>query len=296
MEFLEAVTNSAVRLMVPLLLAALGELISERAGVMNIGLEGMMAAGAFAAYVVAVQAWGVPTAILIAILAGTVVALLMAAGSVWIKGNAFLIGFALFVLVPGVTSFLYIQGGWTGGTPALPTLSIPLLSEIPVIGSALFSQNVFYYLAICLTVIVWAMFARTRTGLNIAAVGHSPATVETKGVSPRRVQTCALIACGALAGLGGAALSLGAIGSYVPDIVGGRGLIVIAIVILGRWTVSGAAAGAFLIAVLDALQLRVAEYSDIPLQLLGALPWVVVILMLIVSARMRSNAPRTLAH
>jgi general nucleoside transport system permease protein len=296
MEFLEAVMSSAVRLMVPLLLAALGELIAQRAGIMNIGLEGMITAGAFAAYVVAILAWGLPAAIVAAAVAGLAIALLMAAGTVWLKGNMILVGFALFVLVPGVANFIYLQGGWTDGTPALTTVRVPLLADIPGIGSVLFAQNVFYYLSVVATILVWLFFARTRAGLTFSAVGHSPATTETKGVSPRRVQTYALIACGALAGLGGAALALGSIGSYVPNIVGGRGLIVIAIVILGRWSVSGAVAGSFLIAILDAFKLNVAAHSDIPLQLLSALPWVVVILMLIASARMRSSAPRTLAQ
>ena len=296
MEFLEAVMSSAVRLMVPLLLAALGELIAQRAGIMNIGLEGMITAGAFAAYVVAILAWGLPAAIVAAAVAGLAIALLMAAGTVWLKGNMILVGFALFVLVPGVANFLYLQGGWTDGTPALTTVRVPLLADIPGIGSVLFAQNVFYYLSVVATILVWLFFARTRAGLTVSAVGHSPTTTKTKGVSPRRVQTYALIACGALAGLGGAALALGSIGSYVPNIVGGRGLIVIAIVILGRWSVSGAVAGSFLIAILDAFKLNVAAHSDIPLQLLSALPWVVVILMLIASARMRSSAPRTLAQ
>jgi general nucleoside transport system permease protein len=294
MEGLEILANSSIRLMVPLLLAVLGELISERAGVMNVGLEGMMAAGAFASYAAVVLGSGLPSAMLFAVLAGIAVALLMAAGSVWLKGNAILVGFALFILVPGIADFIYIQGGWTVGTPALPTLNVPLLAKIPLVGSAIFAQNIFYYLAVGLTFLVWLTLSHTRTGLIISAVGHSPSAAATKGVSPRSVQTYALIACGALAGLGGASLSLGAISSYVPNIIGGRGFIAIAIVILGRWTVLGAAAGALSLAVLSAVKLSLAQQSNMSVQLLGALPWVVVILMLIVSALMRSNAPRTL--
>lgn len=296
MDFIEAVANSSVRLMVPLLLAALGELISQRAGVMNIGLEGMMTGGAFVAYVAALAAWGLPGAMIAAIVAGIVIAMVMAVGTVWLKGNAILVGFALFILVPGLANFLYVQSGKTDGTPALHIIRIPLLSDIPVIGSALFAQNVFYFIAIGAAVCVWLFFARTRAGLVVSAVGHSPESAQTKGVSPRRVQTYALIACGALAGLAGAALALGSIGAYAPNIVGGRGLIVIAIVILGRWTVQGALAGAFLIAVLDAFKLNIAQHSDIPLQLLSALPWIVVILMLVASTRLKTSAPRTLTQ
>lgn len=296
METVEAVMSSAVRLMVPLLLAALGELISERAGVMNIGLEGFMTAGAFTAFAVAVAGWGLVPAIVLAAFVAALFAAVMAAGAVWLRGNAILVGFALFVGLPGLANFLYVQKNNQDSTPKLHLFTVPGLENLPAVGRALFSENIFYWLAVVLCVVVYVLFSRTQAGLIIAAVGHEPETVRKRGRDPRVVQTLALLACGALAGLGGASLTLGAVGSYQPNIVDGRGLIVIAIVILGRWTVSGAIAGAFLIALLDALKLRVSQGSDIPVQLLGALPWVVVILMLLASTRMRSNAPRTLTQ
>lgn len=296
MDLLEAILSTSIRLMVPLLLAALGELIAERAGVLNIGLEGMITAGAFTAYAAVMMSWGLPAAIVAAVLAGAVVAAVMALGAVWMGGNQILVGFALFILVPGVANFLYVQINWTGGSPALDTISVPLLSDIPVIGSALFSQTIFYYFALLLAVAVWFLFARTRAGIVVTATGHSPISVGNRGTPPRLVRTYALLACGALAGTAGAAMALGSVGSYVPNIVGGRGLIVIAIVILGRWTVPGAVAGALLIAVLDSLQLNVAEQSGIPLQLFSTLPWLVVIGMLVISYRLRSNVPRSLAQ
>lgn len=296
MDVVEAVTSTAVRLMVPLLLAALGELISQRAGVMNIGLEGFMTAGAFTAYAVALAGWGLPAAVLIAAAAAAIVALVMAIGAVWLRGNAILVGFAIFVLLPGLADFLYVQKGTTSATPELHRYTIPLLDQIPVVGRALFSQNIFYWMAVVLCVVVYVFFSRTQAGLVVTAAGHEPETLRKRGRSPRAVQTWALLACGALAGLGGASLSLGAVGAYQPDIVGGRGLIVIAIVILGRWSVSGAIGGALVIGLLDALELRVSQGSDFPVQLIGAIPWVVVILMLLASTRMRSNAPRTLTQ
>ncbi|MFC8501803.1 ABC transporter permease [Pedococcus sp. NPDC057267] len=294
MDILEAVLSSAVRLMVPLLLAALGELISERAGVMNIGLEGYMTAGAFAAFVVAVAGWGVVPAILIAALVAAAVAAIMAAGAVWLRGNMILVGFALFVLLPGLANFLYVQKNSLAATPKLGSFSVPLLSDIPVVGTPLFSGNVFYWMAIAAAIAVYLLFSRTQVGIVLSAAGHEPEAIRKRGRSPRMVQTGALLACGLLAGVAGASLSLGAVGSYQPNIVDGRGLIAIAIVILGRWSVSGAIAGAFLIAVLDASALRVSRGSEIPVHLLGALPWVIVILMLLASTRLRSNAPRTL--
>lgn len=294
MDVVEAVLSSAVRLMVPLLLAALGELISERAGVMNIGLEGYMTAGAFAAFAVAIAGWGVLPAIILAAAIAALVAGIMAIGAVWLRGNMILVGFALFILVPGLANFLYVQKNTLDATPKLHIYAFPGLSQFPVVGTPLFSGNLFYWMAIMATVAVFFLFSRTQAGLVVTATGHEPDTVRKRGHSPRVVQTLALLACGALAGLGGASLSLGAVGSYQPNIVDGRGLIVIAIVILGRWSVPGAVTGAFLIALLDAMALRVSRGSDIPVQLLGALPWIVVILMLVASTRLRSNAPRTL--
>jgi ABC-type uncharacterized transport system permease subunit len=294
MEFVDTVANSSIRLMVPLLLATLGELISERSGTMNVGLEGMMAAGAFAGFLASISGLGLPIAILAAMIVGILSGGLMAFGAVWMRGNSILVGFALFILLPGLTNFIFVLQHASQATPTLSNINFPYLSSIPVVGSALFSQNIFYYFSITLTVLVWIMFSRTQAGLIITSVGHDPAKAETRGIRPRWVQTYALLACGALAGLGGASLSLGAVGSFTPSIIGGRGFIAIAIVILGRWTVPGAAAGAFLMGLLEALKLNLPQVSDIPIHLLGAVPWVVVIAMLIVSARMRSGAPRTL--
>ncbi len=296
MDFFAIVLDSSIRLMVPLLLATMGELISERAGVMNVGLEGMMAAGAFGAFFAAIHGLSIPIAILVAILCGGIAGLLMAIGAIWMRGNQILVGFALFIMIPGLANFIFVQAHASGGTPALTEIRIPVLSLIPFIGKAFFSQNIFFYMAIALSVAVWFMFSRTRIGLMISSVGHDPIRADTKGISPKWTQTYALLACGALAGLGGAALSLGAVGSFTPNIIGGRGFIAIAIVILGRWTVVGAVAGALLMGLLEALKLNLPQISNIPIHLLGGFPWIVVIAMLIISSRMRSNAQRTLIN
>ncbi|SDT23791.1 ABC transporter permease [Bradyrhizobium canariense] len=294
MEFFDIVASSSVRLMVPLLLAVLGELISERAGITNIGLEGMMAAGAFIAYITAVGDSGLLIAILAASVAGAFVGSLMAIGTVLLRGNGILVGFSLFVLAPGLANFLFVQNGVTSATPALPDIAVPYLSEIPLIGPAFFLQNIFYYVAIGLTALVWALFKWTKIGLIISAVGHDPNKSQAKGLNPKAIQTSALLVCGSFAGLGGAALSLGAVASYVPNMIDGRGFVVISIVILGRWNVMGAVAGSLFMGLLDALKLNLPQVSDVPVQFLTALPWVAVLIMLIASARMRTSAPRSL--
>lgn len=177
METFEAIMNSSIRLMVPLLLAALGELISERAGVLNIGLEGFMTAGAFTAFSVAIGGWGLLPAIALGAVLGAAVAGLMAMGAVWLRGNGILIGFALFVMIPGLANFLYVQQGNQAGTPPLGKISIPLLDQIPVVGPVFFSQNVFYWIAVVSCIAVYLLFTRTRIGLIITATGDRKSVV-----------------------------------------------------------------------------------------------------------------------
>lgn len=296
MDIINIMADSSVRLMVPLLIATLGELISQRAGIMNVGLEGMMTIGAFAGALAAAMGAPLLVAVFFAILCGAAGGAMMAGGAVFARGNQILVGFALFLFLPGLSNFLLVQLNVQGMAWSMPEITIPLLSQIPVFGSALFSQNVFFYASVLLAVGVWLMFRYTMFGLLITSVGHDAHKTLTKGVSTRLIQLAALLICGGLAGLAGASLSLGSVGAYTPSIIGGRGFIVIAIVILGRWTVGGAIAGALLMGFLEALKLNAPRFSEIPVQLLGALPWLVVILMLVMSAKMRSSAPRSLAQ
>ena len=294
--FFESMLEAGVRLTVPLLLVALGELISERAGVINIGLEGKMAAGAYAGFVVMAGSGDPWQAALAAALAGALVGVVMAVVAIWGQVNQVLVGFALFILVPGLVAFLYQQHTTTlVVTPALDVLSIPVLSDLPVIGGAFFSQNGFYYGAILLCILVWVWMHRTRFGLSVTACGHNPEVALSKGIAVRWVRTQATLACGALAGLGGAALVVGALGSFSPGVTGGRGFVAIAIVILGRWNVRWTILAALAIGLSDALRLRLGSQVDFPIQLLAMLPWLVVLVMLIAGARF-ANMPRALGR
>jgi simple sugar transport system permease protein len=289
-----SVLEASIRLSVPLLLVALGELISERSGVINIGLEGMMSAGAYIGFVVMATSGIAQMALPAAALAGMAVAAVMAGVAIWGKVNQILTGFALFVTVPAATAFLYQQNmSSLVVTPALPTVAIPVFSEIPLIGRVFFTQNEFYYMAIVLCVVVWLLFNRTLLGLQITACGHDPEVATSKGVSVLSMRTAATLACGALAGLGGAALTVGALGQFRPGVTGGLGFIAIASVILGRWRVQGVVIAAAGIGFTEAFRLRIGSQVDFPVQLLAMLPWIVVLLMLIAGARFVS-VPRAL--
>jgi simple sugar transport system permease protein len=295
MNFTEGVLITAVSLMIPVLLAALGELIAERSGVLNIGLEGMMAAGAYIGFLVMLSTSSPWLSGGAAMVAGMTVAALMVMASVYGGANQIVTGFALFLMAPGVVDFLYAQQTELESSPVLGTIEVPVLKEAPLVGEALFAQNGFYYATIVIALIVLFVLARTRFGLEAAAVGHDPTAAAAKGVRVRRIRALATLSAGLLAGLGGAALTVGALGTYSSGVIGGRGFVAIAIVILGRWRVGWVVLAAAAIGLTDSLRLRLEEEVDIPVQLLGLLPWLVVLAMLIVGARV-AVMPRALGR
>ncbi len=296
MTFWISVIDASIRLGVPLLIVALGELIAERSGVINIGLEGMMSAGAYTGFIVMAGLASAQAALLAAMLAGMAVAGIMAGATIWGRINQVLTGFALFVMIPAATAFLYQQNTSTlVVTPALPNLSVPGLSSIPGVGRIFFSQNEFYYIAVALCLSTWTLLNKTLFGLQITACGHDPEVAAAKGIPVRWTRTAATLICGALAGLGGAGLTVGALGQFSPGVTGGLGFIAIATVILGRWQVQGVLLAAAAIGFADAFRLRLGSQVNFPVQLLAMLFWIVVLLMLIAGARL-SRVPRALGR
>lgn len=296
MNFWVSVLEAGIRLTVPLLLLSLGELIAQRSGVINIGLEGKMSAGAYVGFLVMVASGDPALACLCAIVAGMSVSAVMAGVSIYGGVNQILAGFALFVMVPAITAFLYQQNMITlQVTPALPLLPVPWLCDIPFLGRIFFHQNAFYYATIALCVVVWLIVNRTRFGLSMAACGHDPEVAASKGLSVKGLRTLATLLCGAFAGLSGAALTVGALGQFSPGVTGGRGFIAIAVVILGRWRLGGVIVAAVAIGFTDALRLRLASQTQFSGQLMAMIPWIVVLLMLIAGARV-ARMPRALGR
>jgi len=229
-----------------LLLPALGGVISERSGVVNIAMEGMMLTGAFFA-VVADLAWHNPwLAALVGILAGGMMALIHAVVSIRFRADQIVSGIAINIFAAGLTLFLVqrIFGlqdvGHVGQSELLPYINVPVLDQIPFLGRVLFQQNVVVYAAIVLLVVVQLMLFRTRLGLRIRSVGEHPQAADTAGINVYAIRYGAVITSGLLSGLAGAFLAIGISNTFVPNMTDGRGYIALAAVIFGKWTPIGA--------------------------------------------------------
>ncbi|HEY0969641.1 MAG TPA: ABC transporter permease [Gemmatimonadales bacterium] len=293
--FLEATVRTAT----PLALAALGETVTERAGVINIGLEGSIIAGAFGALVAAGLA-GVGAGFVGAALAGTAVAVLFAIFAVGLRADQIITGTAVSLAGLGLTGALYeAMYGAAGAaltTPTIRPLAVPGLSAIPLVGRALFAQPASTYLLYLMVPAVWWWLYRTRGGLALRAVGESPAAAAAAGVRPRLVQAGATLFGGALGGIAGGTLVLAQVGTFAEGMSAGRGFIAIAVVVLGRWHPAGAFMAALVFGAASALQfLFQAMGWAVPYQLFLALPYVLT-LVLLATAAGRSAAPAALGR
>jgi general nucleoside transport system permease protein len=290
---------AAVRVATPLLLAATGETITERSGVINLGLEGIMLAGALAATLGA-TAWGPWSGVACAIVAGMLVAAVFALLAVGAKADQIITGTAITLAAVGVTGTIYRQAYGSGGAgltiPTLESLAIPGLSQIPVLGPALFDQPAPTYLALLGMPIVWWMLFRTRLGLALRATGEGAAMARAAGVRTNLIRSGATVAGGGFAGLAGASLVLAQVGSFAEGMTAGRGYVAIAIVVLGRWHPGGIALGALLFGAATALQFLLQTLGlNAPYQLFLMLPYLLTLLAL-AGAVGRVRAPADLGR
>ena len=276
--------QASVRTATPLALAAYGELVVERAGVINLGLEGAIIAGAFGALVGA-GVGGLGAGFALAMVAGCAASLIVALVVLWLRADAIIAGTAVTMLALGLTGTLYraLYGsvGAALSVPTLPPLPIPGLSSIPLIGRALFEQPSVTYLLYVLAIALWWWLTRTHAGLALRATGERPAAAFAAGISPVRVQAMALLFGGAMGGLAGGVLVLAQVGTFAEGMSAGRGFIAIAIVVLGRWSAPGVAAAALLFGAASQLQYVFQSLGwPVPYQLFLALPYVLTLLVL----------------
>jgi simple sugar transport system permease protein len=275
---------AAVRVATPLLLAAIGETITERAGVINLGIEGMMLSGALAATLGA-SMWGDWAGLGCAAVAGMALAGVFAVLTVGVRSDQIITGTAITLAGVGLTGTVYRQAfGAEGAGLTIPTfssLSIPGLAQIPVLGPGLFQQPVSTYLAVAALPLVWVLLFRTRLGLMLRATGEGAAMARAAGVRTRLLRAGATVIGGGFAGLGGAALVLAQVGTFAERMTAGRGFLAIAIVVLGRWHPAGVALAALLFGAASAMQfLFQALGVNAPYQIFLMLPYLLTLLAL----------------
>jgi simple sugar transport system permease protein len=288
--FLTTIVAASIRVATPILLAALGETISESAGVLNIGIEGMMAVGAFVGFAGAYWTGNAWAGFASAMVAGTLVGLLSGIVVVEFNADQVVTGIVMNIFCAGIAGLAYrILFGDTSSIPSVPVLrsfAIPWLSQLPVIGRAFFNHAPIVYASVALVPICWFLLRRTKWGLNIRAAGENPAAAESVSINVWRVRLMAIAAGGAFAGLGGATLSIAQVGGYLDDMTAGRGFIALAIVVFGGLNPWWAAVGALVFGFAEALELRLqAMGAQVPYELLLGLPYILTIIVLTVWGR-----------
>lgn len=269
---------ASVRLAGPVLLAALGELWSERGGVLNLGIEGTLLLGALAAYLGAASTGSPAVGLLAALATGLAVGLLLAWFYVSVQASQVVVGIVFNLLAFGLASLVYrmaSDAGLDGTAPMLGPVAIPLLSDLPLIGPALFAQPILLYGTLLLALLSTPLLFRTRFGLSLRAVGENPRAAEAAGIGVSRMRYAGVLISGAGASLAGAYLMLCDVGLFRDNIVSGQGFIALAVVILGAWKPGRIVFAALLFGAADALQLSLQLRGwGLPPQLLLALPYV----------------------
>ncbi|MGX0974570.1 ABC-type uncharacterized transport system permease subunit [Roseovarius sp. MBR-51] len=291
---------AAIRIASPLIFATLGELICERAGVLNLGIEGIMVAGAFAGWMAVYSGLGLWPGVAVAMVVGMGFGAVHSLLTVPFGLSQHVVGLGVTLLATSSTYYAYRLALPEVTSPpkitAFQPWEIPLLSDIPLIGPALFAQTPLTYLAFILVGVVSLVLYRTPLGLALRAAGENPAAVAAQGLSVTGLRMGAVIVGSGLMAVGGAFLTMSAFDSFFFEMVNGRGWICIALVVFGAWIPGKALLGAVLFAAFDALQIRVQQTplgANIPYQIFLMTPYVLSILALIVMSR-RAEVPAAL--
>ncbi|NPV75336.1 MAG: ABC transporter permease [Anaerolineae bacterium] len=298
--FLQSILAATWRMATPILYAAVGEIFSERAGVLNIGLEGVMLIGAFAGYSVAYESGNLILGLLAAIASGILSGLIFSFFTITVKANQIVVGAAYNMIGMGITGVLYrvfyAESGRALSLKTFAPIEIPFLSQIPFLGEVLFKHNIMVYATLLLVPLATFVLYKTAFGLSIRSVGEHPKAADTVGINVNRTRYFAVIIATTLAAIGGAFLVLAYADQFVEGIVTGRGFIALAVVVFGGWSPWGAMGASLLFGIFYALQLRLQAMGNImiPYQFLQALPYVVTVLVLIGLTKRRVQAPKAL--
>jgi simple sugar transport system permease protein len=278
-----ALLAAMLRYATPLTFAAIGGLFSERSGVVNIGLEGMMLMGAFFGLVAAdkLNSWWLGLGA--ALLAGGLTALIHAVMSIHLRADQIVSGTAVNFLALGVTGYFFIdiygsQGTPGEGIPRIPDVTVPFLQDIPFIGDVIGQMNLMIWLSFALLLVTYVVVFKTPIGLRLRAVGEHPRAADTVGINVYATRYAAVVVSGMLAAAGGAYLSIGFLGSFNENMTAGRGFIALAALIFGNWRPFGAFGAALLFGFSSALAQRLPEYSPSGAVLFQALPYVLTLI------------------
>ena len=299
--FMTSVLAAAMWSGAAILYAALGEVLAERAGVLNLGVEGMMLMGALGGFAVCHWTGSAVLGLLGAIVVGALMAAIHAVLTISFRANQVVSGLALTIFGGGLSSYL---GAGLVGKPVpdrFSRLDVPLLGDIPGLGNILFNQNALVYAAYVVVPLLWWYLYKTRPGLNLRAVGENPATADAMGLPVSRLRYRYVIAGGAFAGVGGAAISLATNPGWSENMTAGRGWIAVALVIFGTWNPARVAAGAFLFGAVEAGQFRL-QGVNVPVSsfFLNMLPYIFTVIVLVLSTlrtrRLRIGQPAALGR
>ena len=277
--------TAAIRAATSILFAALGEIYTERSGVYNIGLEGLMLCGALAGFMASYYTQNVWVGIAVGAMAGGMVSLLHACACILLYVDQIVSGLAINVFSLGLTSYVFKifagKGTLPPKTAGLVSVQIPLLSQIPIVGEVLFSHNLLVYGAFLLVPASWWVLFKTVPGLHLRAMGENPESGETAGLNVQKTRFFCVVLGGLFAGLGGAYMSLGQINVFTENMIGGRGFIALAAVIFGKWNPFGALTGTLVFGLADAAQLRLQAMGfRVPNEFFLMLPYVLTIIVL----------------
>ena len=289
-SFFVSLFAGTIRLATPILLPALGQLYTQRAGILNPGVEGTMLMGSISGFAVACATNNLWLGLAAGILGGMLYSLVMAWLSVTMRANQVIAGIGMNILASGLAAYIYRLIFGIRALPAKITsfqaIDIPGLSDIPVIGTIFFQHNILVYFAFALVPITWFILEKTTFGLKIKAVGEHPRAADSKGISVGGIRYAAVLIGGAYAGAGGAFMTIAYLNTFTESVIGGFGYIAVSVVIFARFMPGKAMWGAMLFGLTSALQLRLqAQGIGIPSQLLLMLPYIMTIIALIFASK-----------
>ncbi len=295
-SFFIGILASGIRLATPYLYAGLGETLGQRSGVLNLGVEGQMLMGAFAAFYVTLETGNVWLGMLAAMVIGLVMGLIMAFVTINLQAEQGISGIGFYLFGLGMSTLLFqMLVGTVETVQGFSPIDIPILSDIPVIGEIFFQQNILVYIAFALVPVVHFVLQKTTLGLKIRAVGENPEAADSLGVSVALVRYITVTLGGLLSGIAGASMSIALLNVFQQNMTSGLGFIAVALVYFGGWRPFGVMLGALLFSMVNALQLRLqVEGVPIPSDLMVMMPYVLTIIALVLTVQ-RVRSPSALS-